>query len=621
VDGGDSGELITAAHVLGIVHPPGYPLYTLLAKLFSLLPIGSGIAFRVNLLSAVCDAVGAGVLCWAVSLWARSVWAGAFSAALFAFSPMIWPYAVTAEVFPLNNLFAAGFVALLASASRGGSRSLLALTALWLGLGLTNHHTLVFLGAPALAYVVFLERATLTRHRALVAGVAFGLGLLPYLYLPLAAAAHPPASWGDPTTLQGFLTHLLRREYGTFRLASPDVGDGGATLPRIASFVNRLGASTAWLGPLLALSAAVLPRREPGAARRLAVLWLAVLTAYLVVFSFLANVRIDEALHRTVQERFWQQAVVVAAALAGVGLAGLGRRLGRLGPSVGLPVTALGCATALLLVNFDGMDQRRNLLFRDYGRAVLEPLPQGSILLVTSDEAVGSLRHAQWVEGLRPDVEVATTGQLTSPWFRAFAHRRLPELVLPPGEFTARALMDANVPRHPVFLVNKVPWLQSIEGAYHPWSVGLAERVLPKGTTPDLGPWVADANESYARFDPGPPSAYREGSWERNLVESYWKEYRRFSREVVSVAATRDALATHRAVVAALQPLADIDPAPEPSLFKNLGAAYQHLTASDPAAREKMAQYWRAYLALRPQDPDAGAMRTLIGGAGASGVE
>ena len=48
---GDSGELISAAYTLGIAHPPGYPLYCLLGKLFTFLPFGN-IAYRVNLLSA-----------------------------------------------------------------------------------------------------------------------------------------------------------------------------------------------------------------------------------------------------------------------------------------------------------------------------------------------------------------------------------------------------------------------------------------------------------------------------------------------------------------------------------------------------------------------------------------
>src|SRR3954452_20419673 len=57
---GDSGELAAAVHVMGIPHPPGYPLYVILGKLFSLLvPVGSP-AIRLNIFSAVCSAVACG---------------------------------------------------------------------------------------------------------------------------------------------------------------------------------------------------------------------------------------------------------------------------------------------------------------------------------------------------------------------------------------------------------------------------------------------------------------------------------------------------------------------------------------------------------------------------------
>src|SRR3989338_3480724 len=48
---GDSGQLIAAAYTLGIPHPPGYPIYCLVGKLFNYIPVGS-IAYRMNLMSA-----------------------------------------------------------------------------------------------------------------------------------------------------------------------------------------------------------------------------------------------------------------------------------------------------------------------------------------------------------------------------------------------------------------------------------------------------------------------------------------------------------------------------------------------------------------------------------------
>src|SRR5256714_14575109 len=75
---GDSPELITAAATLGVAHEPGYPLFTMLGHLFSMLPFGS-IPFRVNLLSVACDALTVGVVYLTTVRLARSHVAGALA--------------------------------------------------------------------------------------------------------------------------------------------------------------------------------------------------------------------------------------------------------------------------------------------------------------------------------------------------------------------------------------------------------------------------------------------------------------------------------------------------------------------------------------------------------------
>src|SRR5262249_42216129 len=118
---GDSGDLITAAWVFGVPHPPGYPLYMLLAHLFGQLPFGSP-ALRINLFSAVLDAatVGLTTFCLYRLLTPRVgpiiVWQAALGAAvgglLLAFSTAFWTYSLVAEVFPLNSLLAAALLLL-----------------------------------------------------------------------------------------------------------------------------------------------------------------------------------------------------------------------------------------------------------------------------------------------------------------------------------------------------------------------------------------------------------------------------------------------------------------------------------------------------------------------------
>ena len=54
----DSGELGTVAATLGVAHPTGYPLFTLLGWLFTRLPLASEVIVRLNIMAAVfCAAV------------------------------------------------------------------------------------------------------------------------------------------------------------------------------------------------------------------------------------------------------------------------------------------------------------------------------------------------------------------------------------------------------------------------------------------------------------------------------------------------------------------------------------------------------------------------------------
>jgi hypothetical protein len=81
----DSGEFQLAGAVLGIAHPPGYPLYTMLARLFTLIPVGSA-AYRINLFGAVCGALTLAVVTRTVRRATGSTVAGLAAAAMLGLS-------------------------------------------------------------------------------------------------------------------------------------------------------------------------------------------------------------------------------------------------------------------------------------------------------------------------------------------------------------------------------------------------------------------------------------------------------------------------------------------------------------------------------------------------------
>jgi hypothetical protein len=202
--GGDGGELAAAVATGGVMHPPGYPLYAILGRVAAWLPLAASVAGRLNLLSAVCDAFAAAFLCAAMGRRTGSRAAGLTAAVAFALAPVVWSYAICAEVFALNNLLGAVLVWLAVRYDEHAERRFAMWGAFVVGLGLANHHTFVFAAAPIAGGALWRGRADLLEPRTLtrLAG-AVGAGLLPYAYLPLAASGGSPIRGGRPTRGRG----------------------------------------------------------------------------------------------------------------------------------------------------------------------------------------------------------------------------------------------------------------------------------------------------------------------------------------------------------------------------------------------------------------------------------
>jgi hypothetical protein len=109
---GDSGEFTAAAFSLGIPHNSGYPLYSLLGKIFCMVPIGN-VAFRLNLMSAFFSALTVLLVYHIIYKFTRNVLCSLSAAAFLAFTPLFWSQTVSAEVYPLHLFFMALMIWLL----------------------------------------------------------------------------------------------------------------------------------------------------------------------------------------------------------------------------------------------------------------------------------------------------------------------------------------------------------------------------------------------------------------------------------------------------------------------------------------------------------------------------
>ncbi len=216
----DSAEFVTAAYVLGVPHPPGFPLYVLLGKLFTFVPLGT-IAWRVNLMSAFFGALTVALLYLLINKIIRNRFIAFCCSLILAFSQLFWSQSIVAEVYTLNSFFVVLLLIILISWAGNKKDKYLLWFSFVYGLSLTNH-TMMSLFAPAFfIFILLTDRKILTKFKLIAQMfLLFCLGLSVYIYLPLRAMQNPPLNFGRADTFKGFLDHITRRVYNDFSVQS-----------------------------------------------------------------------------------------------------------------------------------------------------------------------------------------------------------------------------------------------------------------------------------------------------------------------------------------------------------------------------------------------------------------
>ena len=352
-----SGSMITAAHHLGVPNPPGYPVWTLLAWLFQRV-FGfmtyhghPNPAWGVNFMSAFFGALSCGLVAWIVSRTSRdaghrfavSAFGGISAGLLFAFSPFMWSQSVIAEMVTLNVFTILLFLSLAYLGISQRDRRFVYPLSFLLGIGFLNSPTFVLMIPVYL--IVCLQIGSWKQIPALLGLIL--LGLLPMIYLPLAAAQNPPVNWGDARTREGFLHLINRGQYE--RLTFSDVLSLQYAEQMLAYSKLLLLQFTPPVLLLASFSLFVLKRRT---------LWLLALLLCLFMYTFVLTAGLNPELD--LQTLFivrvnWIPSYAVMAILIGFGLTQLLSVVSNRGRSV----FWLACAAAVLLslsplaANFD----------------------------------------------------------------------------------------------------------------------------------------------------------------------------------------------------------------------------------------------------------------------------
>ena len=398
--GTDGGDFVTAAVTGRTPHPPGFPVYMTLARLFVRLPWGDP-AWRLNLLSAVMAAGAAGLVALTLHRWRVSPWAALPAALSLAFAPLFWSQALITEVYTTAAFFAA-LAVWWGSGEWGVGIRDGGLGLVW-GLGCAVHPTLLFL-FPCL-FALFFARKSVNPSAPLLPlspspllplfFIGFLIGFVPYAMLPLSGPW--PQPWGDLRTLAGWWEFVGGRMYWGYAFALP-LGDWPR---RMLAWAALLARQFTPVGALLASGGTLwLWRRHRWAAAGLLGA-LGVLSVYVMGYN-----TPDSLVYLT-------SGLPLLALLVGLGLEAVIRR--------GLPRwLGFGLPLALLLWHWGSLDLHADRAADVWLDATLAQAPPDAVLLVKGDQETFTLWYAQAGRGLRPDVWVVNEALWEWESYRAF---------------------------------------------------------------------------------------------------------------------------------------------------------------------------------------------------------
>ena len=463
----DTSEYMTAAYTFGLPHPPGNPLFVILGRFFSLLPIASSVAVRINILAALCSAVAAGmwflvterVLAgWLAERWQRLTGA-TLGSIIGATAFTVWNQSVVNEKVYTVSLVGIAIICWLMirwSDDPDGPKGdrLLVMVAYLSGLGYANHMAGV-LAVPAAIVAVLVQRPrTLLRWRLVLACVgALVLGLTPFATQPIRSAYFPPINEGEPTgcrtqialsctfsreTYRAFSDNFNRVQYG-----KPDVS------VRQAPFTAQVGMW--WLyfkWQWLRDAHGEYPAAQAACAALFLVLGLfgawahwrwdrksfwyfatylftvTLLLIYYLNFKYGASQapELADTVEREVRDRdyFFIWSFSPWGVWAGLGLVLLWESLARLTSARRAFVLAsplLLVAFVPLVANWRAASRRGDYSTLAFAHDLLDSVEPYGVLVTYGDNDTFPLWYAQEVEGVRKDVTVAVLSLLNTDWY------------------------------------------------------------------------------------------------------------------------------------------------------------------------------------------------------------
>jgi hypothetical protein len=435
----DSGELAAVCCKLGIAHPSGYPLFSMLGYLWTLLPLPFTKIYSLNLFASFLTAASAGVffnLNYSLIKYLNNLLPekkgqskklklhdskhskpainqinessiailSLIVAFIFAFSSTVWSQAEAIEVYPLQVFIICLVLYTFVEAMtlQHGTKEMKLMTAAFLlGLGFTNHLTTMLLILPVI-FLYFIPPKTNAEpvnnkfKFLFILFIPFFLALSLYIYMPLRSAALPDLNWGwVHRSFQKFLYHVQGKQYQVWMFS------GLATIKQnFSKFLELIPYQLGWVG-----IATLLTGLWYGYKLSKPIFWFLII---LITSCLLYT--LNYSIHDI--DTYFIQAFIGIILFSGIGIFFIIRKFQK------ILIVFFIIPVLCIMMNFTENNNSKNYLVPEYTRIMIDNLEPNAIIISSQwDYFCSAFWYKQRVEGYRADVTLIEQELLRRTWY------------------------------------------------------------------------------------------------------------------------------------------------------------------------------------------------------------
>lgn len=443
----DTGELAAVQATLGIAHPTGYPLFTILGYIFSLIPLPFSKIFQLNLLAALYCSAAISVFTFSSKLIldnlnkfsflktvkgkpkkkktiektdsilvnekndfseTTKVIAAIFGGLFLALSKTFWFQSTSVEVYSLHLLLITIIIltllkAFLFSETDKTVSKLWLIFAVALALGFTNHMTTLLI-IPGVAYLYFTRNnfsANSFKQISIMLLVFFPILILVYSYLPIRASQNPMVNWGNPTEWERIIRHITGQQYQVWLFSSTE-----AAAKQFNYFLANLPKEFL-LTLLLAVVGLIV------SFIRVRKFFIFNLIVFLSTVLYSINYDINDI------DSYFLLAYIAIAFFAVFGVVQFILFAEKNKMKLIIPILVLIVVLSIqFYANYDSVSQKNNYVYEDYTKALLNSVPKNSIVFSYQwDYFISASYYFQLVDNYRKDVIVIDKELLRRSWY------------------------------------------------------------------------------------------------------------------------------------------------------------------------------------------------------------